>query len=599
MFLLVSALTGVATYYIYRLAYDSKQIIKDNYASLQYCRELQRSIDQVHQFYMLNVLETKADSAQLRLIVSDHRRSVSSFEKYLKLEEKNITEAGENDAVNNLRESFEDYMDTFKKSLELPYEQSRTYLLNSNLKYNIVKNNIVQIYNINLNAMNQKSAKAGMTGEKAVLYVSILGAFAFLFSFSFVINFPGAIGNPIIEITRKIKEIANRNYDERIEIRSRDELGEMAEAFNSMASRLKEYEKSTLEELLTEKSRIEAIVKNMEEGIILLDDASNIKVINPVAASLLGIEPKDWLNKSASEVAVSNDLFRDLIKDIKGENREKSGSLRITVQNEENFFIKDISKIKRINPEDGTKEKVGYIISLRNVTEFKKLDLAKTNFIAIISHELKTPISSINLSLKLIQDERVGALNEEQKKLVSSVKDDTLRLSKITKELLDISQVETGNIRLNIQETEPDSIVSFGTEALRTQLDDKDIQLEKFISFPLPRIKADIEKTVWVMTNLLANAIRYTQVRGKIIVSVHHTKGEVQFSVEDKGPGIDERNMEKIFKRFVQIDGNSRGGGVGLGLAISKEFIQEQGGKIWVESEIGIGSKFIFTLPVV
>ena len=178
------------------------------------------------------------------------------------------------------------------------------------------------------------------------------------------------------------------------------------------------------------------------------------------------------------------------------------------------------------------------------------------------------------------------------------MKDETLRLSKITGELLDISQVETGNIRLSIATTNPVDVVTFTTDVFKNQLAEKKLKLETDISSNLPKVKADIEKTVWVMSNLLANAIRYTSVNGKIKVAVHQSLHEVQFSVEDNGPGIDSKNFERIFKRFVQIDTSKKREGVGLGLAISKEFIEEQGGRIWLESELGVGSKFVFTLPI-
>jgi NtrC-family two-component system sensor histidine kinase KinB len=350
MFLFTTALVFVSIICINRLSLDSSKIIKDNYASLEYCREMQKSIDRIHQHFVLNASDNSPDSLQLKSLINDTKKSIMLFEKYLSAEENNITEQGEKSAVENLRNSYEDYIEAFSNTIASPVPLSRTYMVNMNLKYNAVKNSIIEVFNTNLNAMNQKSKRANNTGENALIYVSILGTVTFVISFTFLLNFPGAIGNPIIEITTKIKEVANRNYDERIIVNRRDELGEMAMAFNTMAERLKEYEKSTLAELLTEKSRVEAIIKNLDEGIILLDEEHRIKVINPVAAQLLNIIPVDVIDRPASEVAMHNDLFRELIRDLVGSNQEKSGSLRITLDNEENFFIKEIFKVKRLWP---------------------------------------------------------------------------------------------------------------------------------------------------------------------------------------------------------------------------------------------------------
>jgi NtrC-family two-component system sensor histidine kinase KinB len=457
----------------------------------------------------------------------------------------------------------------------------------------------VDVFNINMGAMNAKNTKAKDTGNKALLYVSIVGTIAFLVAFTVLLNFPGYIANPLIDITGKIKEISKKNYAQQLVFAGRnDELGDLAEAFNTMVQKLETYEKSNIAELQTEKSRIDSIVRNLNEGILLLDEDKKIKVVNPIAADLLSVNPKDVINKYAPDIAIQNDLLRELIKNLNQDNSSDVNPLRITVGNEENFFKKEVFIVHRENQETKQKETAGYVISIRNITEYKKLDLAKTNFIAVVSHELKTPISSINLSLKLLDDNRIGSLNEEQKKLVHLVKDETIRLSRITGELLDISQVETGNIKLSIEDVIPEDIIKFSEEILRPHLKDKSIELVNEISSGLPHVKADLEKTVWVMTNLLINAVRYTPEHGKIIVSVHHSLKEIRFSVEDTGPGIDPKNKERIFQRFVQIDSKKQSEGVGLGLAISKEFIQEQGGKIWVESEIGVGSKFVFTLPL-
>ncbi|MBY0543433.1 MAG: HAMP domain-containing histidine kinase, partial [Sphingobacteriaceae bacterium] len=242
----------------------------------------------------------------------------------------------------------------------------------------------------------------------------------------------------------------------------------------------------------------------------------------------------------------------------------------------------------------------GMVFILKNITKFKELDEAKTNFIATVSHELKTPLSSIKMSLKLLADDRVGEMNEEQIQLVNHIKEDSERLLKITSELLDLAQVETGNLQLNFVKTDPLEIVNFALDAVRFQAEQKEIQLELICKNNLPFINADVQKTAWVLVNFLSNALRYSASKSKLIVEVIPQENQLVFSVKDFGKGIEEKYQKRLFDRYYQVptDGQNKSGS-GLGLAISKDFIEAQNGKIWVESAIGEGSKFSFSMPII
>ena len=232
-------------------------------------------------------------------------------------------------------------------------------------------------------------------------------------------------------------------------------------------------------------------------------------------------------------------------------------------------------------------------------TEFKERDEAKTNFIATVSHELKTPISSIKMSLKLLEDERVGLMNPEQKEMVGHIKDDCARLLRITTELLDLAQVETGNLQLTFVRARPEDIVNYALNAVRFQAEQRKIQLELISKDHLSPVNADIEKTAWVLINFLSNALRYSAEQSKVQISITEDSRGVEFSVRDYGKGIDGQYQKRLFDRYFQVpaDGHNKSGS-GLGLAISKDFIEAENGTIWVESEIGAGSRFCFLLPV-
>ena len=169
---------------------------------------------------------------------------------------------------------------------------------------------------------------------------------------------------------------------------------------------------------------------------------------------------------------------------------------------------------------------------------------------------------------------------------------------RITSELLDLAQVETGNLQLNFVKTDPRKIATYAMDTVRFQAEQKGIELELVSRTKLPQLNIDIEKTAWVLVNFLSNALRYSAEKSKIVVQVIETGHDVEFSVRDSGKGIDEQYQKRLFDRYFQVptDGNNKSGS-GLGLAISKDFIEAQGGRIWVISAIGEGSRFCFSLP--
>ena len=255
---------------------------------------------------------------------------------------------------------------------------------------------------------------------------------------------------------------------------------------------------------------------------------------------------------------------------------------KIVVENRENYFVKEVIEVAQ----GDAKNKV---IVLKNITSFKELDVAKTNFISTISHELKTPLASSDFSLKLLEDERISKLSPEQKELIENLKQDNQRMLKILSELLNMSQVEAGRIQLNIKKVNPEEIIENAIQAVSVNAKEKEVIIKNTSDKDLPAIEADADKTTWVLNNFLTNAIKYSFNKSSVEVRASQQNGNVIFSVKDYGPGIDKEYIPRLFERYFQVPG-SKEKGTGLGLAISKEFVEAQEGKIWVESEIAKGS---------
>ena len=402
-------------------------------------------------------------------------------------------------------------------------------------------------------------------------------------------------------LTEGIKEIANKNYDKRLLFTSKNEFWGLAEAFNLMAAKLFVYENNNQAKIKQEKLRVETIVKNVTDGIIGFDENATIISINPVAVKLLGIDEKEFIGRSAKQVAADNDLFDKLINET-----EHLNDLKLYLDSKESYFTKELFEIYTPDEEypfgknEVVSKRIGYFILLKNITRFYKLDEAKTNFIATISHELKTPISSLKMSLKLMEDKRYGTITNFQKELINNINDDSDRLIKITSELLDMGQVETGQLLLNFGSTHPQNIIKYTCETIRFIAEQKEIVLNIKCPKSLPEVWADLDKTTWVLINFLSNAIKYSPTGSVIDITVKKfSSAKIEFSVKDYGKGIDEIYLPRVFERYFKVPGAEFAiSGTGLGLAIAKDFIEAQDGEIGVESKIGEGSRFYFMLPV-
>ncbi|MGB0178291.1 MAG: sensor histidine kinase, partial [Owenweeksia sp.] len=232
---------------------------------------------------------------------------------------------------------------------------------------------------------------------------------------------------------------------------------------------------------------------------------------------------------------------------------------------------------------------------LKNITEYKELDQAKTNFIATVSHELKTPISAIKMSLRLLKDQRLGKLEEEQEEMVESIEWETNRLLNITQELLNATELEGGSIKLNLETVSPEDIVEEAIDSVITLAEDREIAIRKEMGTNLPKLLVDEDKVTWVLVNFLTNSIKYSPVGSRVDIKVVNDPDYIEFSVTDQGSGIAPEHQKRIFDRYYRIPG-SGGKGTGLGLSISKELIGKMGGKIGMESKPGKGSRFYFRL---
>ena len=545
LFAVILAFGILGFFYINKLSNDASKVLKNNHESLVYANN------------MLKALED----------IPAQKNAFKIFDNNLIKQEANITEPGEKESTEDLRKNFTELLSNPKDSSN--YAQLRQSL---------------QVINaLNQDAILKKNDIAQKTAEDARFWLTLIFTILIIVSITFIYNFPAVISGPVIKLSQGIREIANKNYSQRIYLDQKDEFGELANAFNSMAEKLDEYEHSNLAKIKFEKSRIETIINQMKDGIIGLDDKKHILFVNAVSEKILGLKESDIIGKYAADIAIQNDLMRTLLKE------ETKKELKIYADEKESFFSKDVINVT------ANEAVIGQVIVLRNITPYHELNEAKTNFIATVSHELKTPIAAIRMSLQLLDNKQTGEVNTEQQLLLDSIKDDTNRLLKITGELLNMTQVDSGKIQLSVVASDAKEMLNYAVNANKTAAEQKNIQLTISVAEQLPQVLADSEKTAWVLINLLSNAIRYSHDNSAIFVSIHSKDKKIYFTVKDTGQGIAPEYKAKIFDRYFRVPGTHKEG-TGLGLSICKEFIEAQGGQIMVESDYGTGSAFMLVL---
>lgn len=438
----------------------------------------------------------------------------------------------------------------------------------------------------------------------AVLLAVILG---FLISRS--------ISQPINALQKGAEVIGKGNLNYQIPVESNDEVGELAKAFNQMTSKLKESyggleqkvrEKTKeltlrVEEIQQAKAKDEALLESIGEGMIATDREGKIIMMNKQAEDMLGESLKEVSGKYLSEVVTLQDdkgkavdKSKDPLQSVLTTGRSTATSIYYASKNKPPFPV-----ALTISPVVSERKIIGAIEIFRDMTKEKEIDQMKNEFVSTVSHELRTPLAIIKEFVSLVLDGVSGDVNEKQKKFLTTAKNNIDRLARIINDLLDISKIEAGKIVLNRSFVDVKTLIEDVLETYRGHFESKKISLHSSFDKKLPKVFVDRDKLIQIITNLIGNAAKFTPENGLVVVTTVHKGQEMEFSVADTGTGIARENLSKVFGKFEQFGRAAGGGakGTGLGLAISKGLVEMHGGRMWIESEFGKGTKFTFSLP--
>lgn len=583
--------SSVASFYKLNQALNT--LMNNNFKSINAVNSMLDAIEDQNTA-VLNYIQTK-EEANVELFFMNSE----AFHHAYNAELNNITEPGEKNLVANINSSYTKYSNLFSElqSIKNNYgsQQALDYYDSNMLpSFNSLKLYLKDLSSLNENAMVSGKNTVVKNSRYTMYIIFVLSLIAVIGGLAVSRFFVNKFLSPITILIHTIKSIREGNLNQQILIYSQDEIGELSREFNNMTERLQQYEQSTTGKLLAEKNRSVAIVKSISDPLIVLDTNYRIVFINDTCEEFFNIREENVVNKYLPEVLENSDLYDYIHSVVENKERDKSKIINFSSGNRDCYFNVIANIVK-----DTDDNITSFVLLFQNVTALKELEKMKANFISTISHEFKTPLTSIMIGTSLITDENIGKLNDKQRNIIGTIKEDGEKLSELVNNLLQLSKIESDKSIFGIY---PCSIIGIVENCVRSfyeVAESKEINLIYELDDRLPKVRADHEKISWVINNLISNALKFTNAGDEICISAQVQHGKMCVSVKDTGIGIPEEYCEKIFDKFVQVkDYRSETHGTGLGLTISKEIVEAHGGEIWCESKLDVGSTFIFTLPL-
>jgi signal transduction histidine kinase len=587
LFLIIVMIGVQSILQLTKLGYSIDVILRENYLSVLASQQMQNALERMDSGTLFTLL---GENEQGRALIAG---SKPDFEKALQAELNNITLPEEAGAASQLKDLFEQYrgiLQEVQNPALLLEARKETYFTKLLPLFHQIKGTAGTILQMNQQNMMDANARARTTAATARQRMYVLLVFGAAVAVVFILFTRRWILRPIHRLTQSADEIRRGNLDLVVQSDSRDEIGRLSQVFNEMASSLREFRRNDRTRMDRIQRSTRQVFKGLPDAVAVVDPEGRVEVATEAAAEIFGLKP---------DVQVRGLAF-DWIESFLDEalwNRRTAGAhggqpvIQRFVKGEEHFFSPEAVPIL-----DGEKNATGVILILKDVTRELHQDELKRGVVSTVSHQLKTPLTSLRMAIYLLLEEKVGPLTPKQMELLVAARDDSDRLHSILSNLLDISRIESGRMQMDLRPISPHEMVVEQVDLFRSAAKDRGLTLEMEMPDDLPEVQADTTRIGHVLGNLLSNAIKYTSPGGEIRISAEASEGKVCFRVSDTGRGIPAAYLDRVFEQFFRVPDQDGGEGEGLGLAITKEIVEAHGGTIGVESTEGQGSTFTFCL---
>jgi NtrC-family two-component system sensor histidine kinase KinB len=577
-----------------RLGSSVDKIIRENYLSVVAAENMVRSLE-VEDNALVALL-----SDQKYKNVDVYKQTKLDFFQWLQKTQERASRPIQHQILDTIQiqhRRYEELADTLIMFIFDPQlnQIAKTYQFGTIRPMNeLLKKNCFRLIEMNQQEMFDLDKRAREISSEATYAVLVASLIAVALAIFASAQFTKSLVEPAERLTETVRNIGRGRLDLKIDVLTNDEFGELSREFNKMTERLRKFEELNIEKILEEKQKSETLVQNISDAIIVCDKENRIILINDAARKLFNVKKENVEGLDFSEI-ILDEKIKNIFQHPKSTPYSQQPYLLLKTDGRDVYVRPKVSEI----PLPGG-ETLGNVLILQDVTQFRDLDRMKSEFMATVSHEFRTPLTSINMSVDILNQEIVGKLNKEQKDLIQSTKQDAERLTKLVRELLELSKLESGKFQIRHELISVNEIISDTVKPILLPFKEKSVELKMNLSEKLPKIMADHQQLGWVISNLVNNALRYSHKDGLVRISTELSGNNILVKVIDNGKGISKENIGKIFDKFVQVKESmeTTPGSVGLGLAIAKEIVEAYGGNISVESEINSGSIFTFTIPV-
>ena len=565
-------------------------ILRENYRSVVACQDMKESLERMDSGILFTLAGQEIEGNRL---IGEY---TSRFQSALQAELGNITLPGEREKAERIESLFERYAEEIPLATQATRttEARRTdYFSRLQPLFREIKDIAQEILMMNQTNMNEANIAARRLADTAHdrMLTAILASAFLAILFSYLAH--RWILQPINRLNESANEIRRGNLDLVLEGGSKDEIGRLSESFNEMAAALRQVRKEDRVSLMRTRRATEEIFKTLPTAISVLDLDGRVEFSTATADRYFGLKPGVFAGD------LGYDWMSPLIRQALDEDRiverdPRNGYVQQFADNRE-YFFQPMAVPIQAGPD--RREPTGVALILKDVTQVHEQHEMRSGVVSAVSHQLRTPLTSLRMSIHLLLEEQVGALNEKQTELLLAARDDSERLVAILDDLLDINRMESGKSRIALEPATPRALARDSIEAFLADAKDKGVTLVNDIPDDLPEVMADAEKIRHVFANLLSNALRFTGPGGAVTIHASLERGCVTFAVEDTGKGIAAADMKQVFEPFYRAPGQDDRSGLGLGLAIAREIVRAHGGEVGAESVVGKGSVFRFTLP--